>query len=229
MAGLIHPQQTKGNQDRSLNHLELLRALALKSGADDATIILASDVIVDPRVRFKCMIPKCYMSGNCYHCPPYGYSIKEVRAIVAQYEWAVFFRKKVNSSIIAAKNIHEAVDSGIMDDKGNAINLGGHYILVFTIAKLLQKKAREMGHDLTHGFAAGNCRDPFCHLQPTCQNLITGKGCRHPELSSFSMESSGMDVYKMAARAGWDQFPIGGMCEPDSVPQGSLMGLLLIN
>ncbi|MBW2219982.1 MAG: hypothetical protein JRF40_10905, partial [Deltaproteobacteria bacterium] len=114
MAGSIHLQQTKENQSGQLKHLELLKTLALKSGADDATIIYASDVIVDPRVRFKCMIPKCYMSGNCHHCPPYGYSIKEVRAIVAQYEWAVFFRKKVNSSIIAAKNIHEAIDSGIM-------------------------------------------------------------------------------------------------------------------
>lgn len=228
MTGLNPSQQTKENENRPLAYLEGLRLFSLKSGADDAVIIPSSDVIVDPRVRFKCMIPKCYMSGSCEHCPPYGYSIKEVRSIVEQYEWAIFFRKKVKSSIIAAAKIHEAIDSGIMDDKGNAINLGGHYILVFTIVKLLQKKAGEMGYDPTHGFAAGNCRDPFCHLQPTCQNLITDKGCRHPELSSPSMESSGMDVYKMAARAGWDQFPIGGMCEPESIPQGSLMGLILI-
>lgn len=215
-----------GESDPGMKHL---RKLALMRGADDAVIISTGDVIIDPRVRFKCMIPKCYMSGNCAHCPPHGYSVQEVRAIVARYEWAVFFRKRVDSDIIAAKNIHEAIDSGIMDNKGNAINLGGHYILVFTIVKLLEKKAQEMGYGRTHGFAAGNCRDPFCHLQPTCQNLMTDKGCRHPELSSFSMESCGMDVYRMAARAGWDQFPIGGMCEPDSVPRGSLMGLLLVN
>jgi len=221
--------RSKGKPDHPAAGIEHLRRFALTRGADDAVIISTEDVIVDPRVRFKCMIPKCYMSGNCAHCPPHGYSVQEVREIVSHYEWAIFFRKKVDSAIIAAKNIHKAIDSGIMDDKGNAINLGGHYILVFTIVKLLQKKAAEAGFGRTHGFAAGNCRDPFCHLQPTCQNLMTDKGCRHPELSSFSMESCGMDVYRMAARAGWDQFPIGGTCEPDSIPRGSLMGLVLVN
>ena len=38
-----------------------------------------------------------------------------------------------------------------------------------------------------------------------------------------------MDVFTMAARAGWEVFPIGGACEPDSVPMGSLMGLVLIS
>jgi predicted metal-binding protein len=221
--------QNSGKTDMPVADLEQLRRFALTRGADDAVVIRARDVLIDPRVRFKCMIPKCYMSGGCAHCPPHGYSIQEVRDIVSRYKWAVFFRKRVDSAIIAARNLHEAIDSGIMDDKGNAINLGGHYILVFTIVKLLQKKAADSGFGPTHGFAAGNCRDPFCHLQPTCRNLMTDKGCRHPELSSFSMESCGMDVYRMAARAGWDQFPIGGTCEPDSIPRGSLMGLVLVN
>ncbi len=142
--------RSKGKPDHPAAGIEHLRRFALTRGADDAVIISTEDVIVDPRVRFKCMIPKCYMSGNCAHCPPHGYSVQEVREIVSHYEWAIFFRKKVDSAIIAAKNIHKAIDSGIMDDKGNAINLGGHYILVFTIVKLLQKKAAEAGFGRTH-------------------------------------------------------------------------------
>lgn len=213
--------------DSWMDILEPLRRTALDRGADDAVIISASDVIVDPRVRFKCMIPKCYMSGNCAHCPPHGYSTNEVKDIVSGYSWGVFFRVKVKSSIIAAKDLHRAIESGVVDQKGNIMNLGAHYILVFTIVKVLEKRARESGY-ATNGFAAGNCRDPFCLLQPVCQDLMTNKGCRNPGLSSYSMESCGMDAYTMAARAGWDQYPIGGSCEPDSVPQGSLMGLVLV-
>ncbi|MCU0599682.1 MAG: DUF2284 domain-containing protein [Desulfobacterales bacterium] len=200
---------------------------ALKRGASDALNISPADVILDPRVRFKCMIPKCYISGNCAHCPPYGYSIQEVREIVQGFDAGVFFRVKVKNSIIAAKDLHLAFESGVLDKDGNAMNLGAHYVLVSTIVKVLEKRARDSGF-MAHGFAAGNCRDPFCLLQPVCQDLMTERGCRNPELSSYSMESCGMDVYRMAARVGWDLYPIGGSCEPDSVPQGSLMGLVLV-
>jgi predicted metal-binding protein len=207
--------------------LEPLRQTALKRGANEAVIISSSDVIIDPRVRFKCMIPKCYMSGNCAHCPPHGYSTQEVRDIVASFDAGVFFRVKVKNSIIAARNLHQSFETGVADNNGNLLNLGAHYILVFTIVKVIEKRAREAGY-ATHGFAAGNCRDPFCMLQPVCQSLMTDKGCRNSELSSYSMESCGMDAYRMAARAGWNQYPIGGSCEPESVPEGNLMGLVLI-
>ncbi len=214
-------------ENRLENNVQHLKRLAVKRGADDAVVISAADVIVDPRVRFKCMIPRCYMSGSCGHCPPHGYSTQQTRDIVSGYGRAVFFRVGVKSTIIAADNVHEAIESGVMDAGGHALNLGGYYILVFSIVKILQKTAEAEGYR-THGFAAGNCRDPFCHLRPVCQSLMTDRGCRHPNLSSFSMESTGMDVYRMAARVGWQQYPIGGSCQPDSVPRGSLMGLVLV-
>jgi predicted metal-binding protein len=210
------------------SHLEELKKSALETGADKAVIIPVSDILLDPRVRLKCMIPKCYMSGSCNHCPPHGNSIQEVKEILSRFQQGIFFQVPVKSSIIAAESLYKAVESGVMDKDGNAFNLGGHYILVFTIVKLLQKRARALGYKITHGFAAGNCRDPFCHLQPHCQALMTGKGCRHPELSSFSMEASGMDVFTMAARAGWNHYPIGGSCTPEKIPSGNLMGLVLV-
>ncbi len=213
--------------ERPNDVLEYLRQTAIQRGASDAVIISAPDVIIDPRVRFKCMIPKCYMSGNCAHCPPYGLSVQEVRNIVSRCDAGVFFRVTVKNSIIAAKDLHQTFESGVADKNGHLLNLGAHYILVFTLVKVLEKYAHACGFT-PFGFAAGNCRDPFCMLQPVCQKLMTDKGCRNPDLSSHSMESCGMDVYRMAAKVGWDQYPIGASCEPDSVPQGSLMGLVLI-
>ena len=208
--------------------VEFLRKSALMHGAGEAVTIQASDVIVDPRVRFKCMIPKCYMSGGCVHCPPHGLSVSEVRNIVSAYDLGIFFRVRVESKVMAASNLHNAIEHGIADNGGNLMTLGGNYILVFTIVKILEKCARQAGY-AAYGFGAGNCRDPLCFLQPVCQSLMSSKGCRNPHLSAFSMESCGMDAYTMAARVGWDHYPIGGSCEPDTVPRGSLMGIVLVS
>jgi len=207
--------------------LDELQWLAKKWGADDAVAIKTSEVLTDPRVRFKCMVPKCYMSGGCGHCPPNGYTLEDVRKMLDAHDWAVFFRVKVPAPIIAAKGLGKFIADGNMDPAGNLFNLGGHYLLTFSIVKLLQKTLSEMGYVSRAGFAAGNCRDALCHFQPNCMDLATGS-CRHADLSSPSMESCGMDAFTMAARQGWEVYPIGGTCEPESVGGGNLMGLVLI-
>lgn len=207
--------------------LEELKFLAGYWGANNAAIIPAGEILIDPRVRMKCLVPRCYMSGGCSHCPPNGYSAAQVREMVDRHLAAVFFRVKVKPSIIAARGLASFINSGKLDEAGNLFNLGAHYLLVFSIVKLLQRTVKEMGYESESGFAAGNCRDALCHFQPNCQELAR-KACRHPELSSPSMESCGMDAFTMAARQGWDVYPIGGTCTPESVGTGSLMGLVLI-
>ncbi|MEW5735080.1 MAG: DUF2284 domain-containing protein [Thermodesulfobacteriota bacterium] len=207
--------------------LEELKFLAGYWGANDAAIISTSEILLDPRVRMKCLVPRCYMSGACSHCPPNGSSLEEMEDLVSRHAAAVFFRVKVQSRIIAAKGLARYINSGRLDHTGNLFNLGAHYLLIFSIVKLLQKTVREMGYESGGGFAAGNCRDALCHFQPNCQHL-SKKICRHPDLSSPSMESCGMNAFAMAAHQGWDVYPIGGTCEPESVATGNLMGLVLI-
>jgi hypothetical protein len=43
------------------------------------------------------------------------------------------------------------------------------------------------------------------------------------------MESVGMHCYRMAAEAGWDIYPIGSNCNPENVPHGTLLGLVLVD
>jgi len=208
-------------------HFHGLLRLAQEKGASDAKVIESKDILVDPRVRFKCMIPKCFASGTCRHCPPHGYSIEEIRKAVSGYDYAVFFRVVVDSTLIAGPEVAAGMNTGVLDDAGSLLNLGAHYILVFQIVAFLERKARSLGYT-PRGFAAGTCRDALCHFQPYCQALMTDKGCRHPDISRPSMESCGMDVYAMAANVGWDMYPIGGTCGPEDVPKGSLMGLVLV-
>lgn len=214
--------------EKQAENLDKLRQTALDQGAENAVIIPVSDILIDPRVRFKCMIPKCYMSGGCNHCPPHGYSIAEVRDMVSKYGQAVFFRVRVESSVIAAKGLADWIHAGQMDDQGIILTLGAAYLTVFSVVSNIRKSAEEMGYFPTLGFAAGNCRDVLCHENPVCQMLTLEKTCRNAEISNPSMESCGMDAFTMAARAGWDVYPIGGTCEPDSVGRGSLMGLVLV-
>ncbi len=205
--------------------MEALRDLALSLGADEAAVLPVSEILLDPRVRYKCMVPKCYMSGACAHCPPLGWSLDEIREILSRHDQAVFFRVRVPARVIASRGLASWINSGDLDPAGRVLSLGAHYLLVFSIVKLLQKRAREMGFRSAMGFGAGNCKDALCHFQPLCGE-IQGTGCRHPDLSSPSMESCGMDVFSMAARQGWVVFPIGGTCAPESVGHGTLMGLV---
>ena len=206
--------------------LETLKEAAIKQGADNAVIISTADIIMDPRVRFKCMIPKCYKSGACSHCPPHGYSLPDVRKMISDVASGVFFRVRVESSVIAAKGLANLIDAGEINE--TIMSLGASYLNVFTIVADLRQKAQQMGFSSTLGFAAGNCRDVLCYDQVFCQEFTRLKTCRNPDISAPSMESCGMDAFTMAARVGWDVYPIGGTCEPDSLPRGSLRGLFLV-
>ena len=124
---------SNASEESVTENLDQLKSMALEQGADNAVVIPVSDIIVDPRVRFKCMIPKCYMSGGCNHCPPHGYAIAEVRDMVSKYRQAVFFRVRVESSVIAAKGLADWIHNGEMDDQGVILSLGASYLAVFSI------------------------------------------------------------------------------------------------
>ncbi|MFO8111905.1 MAG: DUF2284 domain-containing protein [Desulfosalsimonadaceae bacterium] len=208
--------------------MEILRNLAVTHGASGARIICAADIPVDPRVRFKCMIPKCYMSGRCGRCPPYGYPLEKTKSILEQYKQAIFFHVRVESAIIAAKNLSSVITSGKADEAGNLFSLGGHYMLVYTLVRMVRKKAMEIGFHRTEGFSASNCKDILCFSEKTCQELNGSGECKNPEMSAPSMESAGIDAFRLAAKNGWQVFPIGAQCEPESVKRGMLMGLVLV-
>ena len=222
---MVSPTVKNGRSDPA--RLEPLLSYARERGANDALIIPATEVLVDPRVRFKCMVPKCFSTGTCSHCPPHGLSFRETRELVSRFRWGVFFRVLAKSAYVTEKSFYANYLSGTVDQKGNMLNVGGYCLLVYTIAKLLEKKAGELGYRQAQGFASGNCRDLFCRFQPDCQRLSSGRGCRHPGISIPSMESSGIDALTMAARAGWEVYTVGGSLGPADVPHGTFVGLTL--
>ena len=201
---------------------------ARKAGAKEAMIISTEQVIVDPRVRLKCLAPPCPLSGMCRFCPPHGFSPEQTGKKVARYENALFFHVEVDPDVICRPEIGDAVREYRTDDKGRLMIVGAHQLLVFQIAALVEKQARKSGCRPA-GYVAAACKELLCFLHEDC-SVLTGKGpCRHPDLARPAMEASGMDVFRMAASVGWDIYPIGRSLNQQNVPKAMLLGLVLIN
>jgi predicted metal-binding protein len=219
--------RAKGIVDERAAVLRELCAVAMRGGAADTQVISAGDVIIDPRVRFKCMIAPCNESGSCGHCPPHGHSIQDNRSRLTDYEKAVFFRVAADQRYMSAPDFARCRENGVFDDGGALIRVGMYYILVYQIAALIERRARELGFEPL-GFAAGDCKEVLCFFHPGCRALKNRDKCRNPDLSRPSMESAGMDVFAMAANVGWDVYPLGGDSRPGDAPEASLFGLVLV-
>lgn len=83
------------------------------------------------------------------------------------------------------------------------------------------------GYHLAPAFACGTCKIVLCP-DIECSAILPGQLCRYPLKSRSSMEGVGMDVYAMAAKVGWDIYPIGTSLSPSRVPCGANYGLVLI-
>jgi len=95
------------------------------------------------------------------------------------------------------------------------------------IVSRIEAEAFFDGYHLALGFAGGSCQSVFCP-DSECSALIPGQSCRHPLRARSSMEAVGMDALTMAAKVGWDVYPIGAAISPSEVPHGTKLGLVLI-
>jgi predicted metal-binding protein len=199
---------------RLAEDLEQYRQKALQLGASQALVVKAEDIPVDDRVTLKCRIPRCFGYGAGAHCPPHALKPSELREILKQYQWAVFFIKDIPSEVIVR-------------DKATIKERVAAYQEVYRMVSEIESMAFYDGHYLAFGFAAGSCRHTFCGQHPTCQ-AMTGDKCRFSLLSRPSMEAVGIDVYRMVAAAGWEIYPIGSGAKPADIPKGTLAGIVIV-
>ena len=82
----IHIPSTKIEED-----LEKFRQMAVDLGAADAAVISSDNIIVDERVRVKCIYPKCSFYGNNMNCPPHAPDLDFVRKLIARYSHGILF------------------------------------------------------------------------------------------------------------------------------------------
>mgnify|MGYP001279384520 FL=1 len=202
------------NAGRLEEDLKRYVARALELGASQAVALDVGEIPVDERVTLKCRIPRCFGYGVSANCPPNTLTPAELREILRKYQRAVFFIKDVPSEVIVRDKttIKERVEA---------------YQEVFRIVGEVESMAFYDGHYLAFGFAAGSCRHTYCGQQSDCR-AMQGERCRFSLVSRPSMEAVGIDVYKMVSSLGWEIYPIGSSAKPESIPKGTLAGVIVV-
>jgi len=195
--------------------VERYKQKALELGASQAEVIPAQWVQVDERVRLKCLVPRCYNYGQCVYCPPYTPEPEFMRQAFSRFQWAVLFRNNVVP-------IEDFTD--ITRYQSQATKHGKK--ATETVAKI-EIMAFADGYYLAVGFSTGSCRDSLCGGM-LCQVLDSGR-CRFPSRARPSMEAVGIDVFGLAAKVGWEIYPIYNGVDPRLVPCASSIGIVFIH
>lgn len=195
--------------------LEKYQQKAIDLGAADAKIVTTDTILIDERVRAKCFVPACSSLGKNAHCPPHALDLDFMRRVVNNFRYAIFYMLKVPSD--------ELVGPGFKEKK-----LGGRSAMLnWEISAQIESAAYYDGYHLAMGFAGGPCEPYLCPNQ-TCRLLETKEGCRNPFRSRPSMEGVGMNALLMAAKVGWEIYPVGGSLSPTDIPHVIRLGLVLI-
>lgn len=162
-------------------HLEALCANATKYGASKVTPMPTYNIVVDPRVNFKCQVPICQNYGRSHICPPYVMSAEKFSVVLSKYSHAIIVQ-------VAQPALAEGADREKMA-REQVLKLND------LVAKL-ERDAMYLGYRFAASLGGGPC--PYCD---EC-NASEGEDCRHPFKARPSMESLGIDVIQTAINAG---------------------------
>lgn len=196
--------------------LENFRRLAVEVGAADAASISTDEIIIDERVRAKCMYPKCAFYGNNINCPPHAPDLDFIRKLVARYAYGILFCVRGDPKDFVGPDFLKRVGR-----KNRAKTI------VNTVCSEIESRAFYEGYHLALAFGQGPCKSYWCPDQP-CAALGEEKACRFPLKARTSVEAVGIDAFSMATRKGWEIYPCGARVEPEKIPHVLLIGLILI-
>ena len=192
--------------------LETLCHAAEEMGATEAVVLSANDIVIDERVRLKCLVPVCSFYGRNLMCPPNVMPVSEFKSVLAGYHHAILIRIDAASSKLpdnfeslnSLSEVWKMAEPIVNGDKKQAMTtteyfhtlrqewerLGGiiHYIESLCIAE---------GYPFVAGLSGGGCL-----LCDECVGYQSGLPCRHPFKARPSMEAMGIDVGATAKKAG---------------------------
>jgi len=180
----------------------VLCKLAKELGATNAVPFNAKDVVVDERVRLKCLTPPCKDYGTNLMCPPYVMSVKEFKEVLSKYEKALLIQVETPIKANMRNEIQQTDDvAGLYKSKkfldAFTEGFGPNFSQLHIIINKVEAKASMLGYRFATGFKAGTCT-----LCPECIAKESKETCRNPFQSRPSMEAVGIDVLKTAENAG---------------------------
>ncbi len=162
-------------------HLEALCANAAIYGASKVAPVPVQNIVIDPRVNFKCQVPLCKYYGRSHICPPLVMSAEEFSKVLARYSFAIMVQISLPAQELGADREKAARDQV---RKLNEI-----------VAKL-ERDAFLLGCR-SRGRSGGRSMPPVRGMR-----RHRGRDCRFPFQARPSMEALGIDVIKTAENAG---------------------------
>jgi predicted metal-binding protein len=196
--------------------LERYRELALQAGASAAACIPASDVIIDERVRLKCVVPRCIRAGETPNCPPYAPDLDLIRRALGRFAWAILFKCNVEPL--------EAYAPGRGTTKAEQRRVLSFHQKSGEVVYALERQAYKDGYHLAMGLGGGSCKDYLCQGQ-ICQFLDSGR-CRFPQRARPAMEAMGIDVVALINQAGWQAYAL--LDDLQVIPCAITVGIVFI-
>jgi predicted metal-binding protein len=176
--------------DLQENLIHLCRR-AQELGAHRSVAMLAEDVMVDDRVRLKCLVPRCEHYGSNLMCPPNLPSLEEFRRALALYKVAIVVQCRIaDIPMLDSKELPQ-----LATDKPYRAAMARSMREMADILGALEKECLGMGYRFSMGLGGGAC----CYC---AQCVGPGGECRHPFKARPSIEAMGVDVVATAAKAG---------------------------
>ncbi len=158
--------------------LKQLCSQAIQLGATKAKLIPVSYIVIDERVRLKCLIPLCDKYNRHMMCPPNLPSVEEFRKSLQKYSRALF----VQLSLRKTGRVSKA-------------EIQRYGVSLHQIIHQLERQALFLGYPLAAGLIGGSCK--------LCRECVGPAGpCRRPLMARPSIEGMGIDVIRTAKRIG---------------------------
>ncbi len=191
-----------------------------------AKLITTDNIVLDPRVRWKCRIPVCFGYGTSINCPPHSPTTEEMREIVNSYQHAILV------------TIYPPIKNHIFPDI--LLGVQGDVNLLNQMVSMIEAEATYLGYYLAMGFKGGPCvgcgffsPEYFKEMMqqkkiPQCP-VLDNQMCRQYLRARPSLEACGVDVFATAVKCGEKPpFVINPEHPKESVPYVVWHGIVLI-
>lgn len=175
--------------------LARLISAARDLGADEARIIDTKDIVVDERVRLKCLVPVCASYGRNLMCPPNLMSVEEFRGILKLYGKALILQ--IEAGYDSMDKMEGCLNKRTCEELEMSTNTLDWQAKLHKLVNRLEAIAFKEGFYLAAGLTGGDC-----NLCPECVTHRSGEPCRHPFEARPSMEAMGIDVIRTSGNAG---------------------------
>lgn len=208
--------------DPSLEPYRFLAEKAVELGATRAIPLLAKDVLVDPRAKYKCFIPICRRLGTNLCCPPFSPSVDETLRLRDTYQHALLIQCEGKPEEFT----YEATVRGAQLK---------YYLRLNNIVSTIESLAQKEGYYLAVGFGGGHCKICGHGIDPEikCAGVVDGRPhwnrCRYPLRARPAVESVGIDIFRTARKAGIAASFHGITSQVEKVPTGSTFGIVFID